>query len=210
MAMLQEQRMDAEPDPGKKWKLACELNRELARLRREDHHTAQRALARERSERQQARQAQADAELTAKRERQRQAAVYYARLQEKLLAEKLGGGDFGLEIARTLLELRHDLPAGHLQTTPLDPKEARFQNEHPHWTPEQMRDEVLQAGYGETLAGGGEQSRVALAEKRFEMNKTDIQARALEICLNESKPFPAVQEMFQATFRALHKVRGEI
>lgn len=99
--------------------------------------------------------------------------------------------------------------------------ERRLIAEHPDWTKDQVREEVLKRTYLLSLATGDfsegrNAARQDLAERRFQFEKEQAaetrksdQQRALEYCLEESKRWPDVQELFKSAFAALKSAKGK-
>lgn len=141
-----------------------------------------------------------------------------SRPQADLWAEILAEFNLRLSSDSELNQFRdwlHDQDRRDTQSARAKENEARIKAEHPDWTLDQLRGEVLKQSYLETLAAGDFKlglktvaqdvnvKRVALDEaKVLEAMKTG-QASALEFCLEEAREFPAVQELFRQAFAAL-------
>lgn len=61
---------------------------------------------------------------------------------------------------------------------------------------------------GQTKAAFKERE-LAMAEQKFAETKKDEQTKALELCLEDAKAYPAVQELFKAAFSALRKAKAK-
>lgn len=98
--------------------------------------------------------------------------------------------------------------------------ERRLIAEHPDWSLDQVREEVLKQSYFETLASGdfklglktvtGELKANAQADdrQRYQDAKRSEEEKALSFCLEQSQAFPDVVAAFKAAFAALKKAKG--
>ena len=59
---------------------------------------------------------------------------------------------------------------------------------------------------GQTKAAFKERE-LTIEEQKFAESKKDEQTKALELCLEDAKAYPAVQELFKAAFSALRKAK---
>jgi len=73
---------------------------------------------------------------------------------------------------------------------------------------DRLTNTFLQFISGETKAKFKERE-VTLAEQKAAESKKDNQTKALEYCLEEAKPYPAVQEKFRDAFAALKKAKAK-
>lgn len=71
---------------------------------------------------------------------------------------------------------------------------------------DQLTNTVLSVESAKTKAAFKERE-IALAEQKYLETKKDEQTKALELCLEEAKGFPDVQELFKAAFAALKKAK---
>ena len=119
LARLATTLLEKETDPEKRWKRLSELHRDLSRLRRDDHRAVRTLIKRQNwirktdREDEEARK-RAESELI-----ERHCAPFLAQAQLAPMAESLGGGELGLDIAAYILELRKGLPQGSLGRKPL-------------------------------------------------------------------------------------------
>ena len=73
---------------------------------------------------------------------------------------------------------------------------------------DQLTNTVLNCISAQTKANFKERE-VTLAEQKAAETKKDEQTKALELCLDEARKFPAVQELFRAAFAALKKAKAK-
>lgn len=107
------------------------------------------------------------------------------------------------------------------QAERMQENERRLKEEHPDWSLDQVREEVLRQSYFETLATGNFQNlglKAVTTELKANAQKADQQRyldakrsdeeKALSLCLEDAKAYPEVQELFKAAFTALKKAKG--
>ncbi|HUB87498.1 MAG TPA: hypothetical protein VMB22_06365 [Verrucomicrobiae bacterium] len=102
-------RLEKETDPEKRWKIICEAHRELSQLRRDDHRAVRTFIKRERWNRQVAREDEEAEKREEKEEIKRRVDRYFAIHEQSLLAECLGGGEYGKKWADWLVRVQHGL-----------------------------------------------------------------------------------------------------
>lgn len=98
--------------------------------------------------------------------------------------------------------------------------ERRLIEQHPDWSLDRVREEVIRQSYFQTLAVGdfklglktvtGELKSKAheAEERRYQESKRSDEEKALALCLEQARPYPEVQEMFKAAFAALKKAKA--
>ncbi|HEX4644310.1 MAG TPA: hypothetical protein VH598_01750 [Verrucomicrobiae bacterium] len=101
-------------DPRERWDLLRQALQELVRLRKEDHKAAHLAMDRERREIESRREREEDEKRKKEEIKFRATAPHRAVLKVGPLAQMYGGGEAGLHLAVTRLEIEHDLERGSL------------------------------------------------------------------------------------------------
>jgi hypothetical protein len=94
--------------PEKRWQRLCQLNREIALLRRHDHQAARLALEQERWQHQLHQEAKAEQAHQQAAQKQELIDLVRSAGQKQLDATLLGGGDHGQKLAELIHRLRHD------------------------------------------------------------------------------------------------------
>lgn len=99
--------------------------------------------------------------------------------------------------------------------------ERRLKEQHPDWTIDEIRQEVLRQSYLESLGAGNFKQGLATVAvetkakklvndaRRYEDAKRSDEEKALSLCLEDAKQFPEVQQMFRDAFAALKKARSK-
>jgi hypothetical protein len=111
--------LETETEPEKRWRRLCEVHRELSRLRQDDHRAVRTIIKREQWARKTSREDEEDEKRAQSELIERHCAPLLAQPQLDAMAESLGGGELGLDIAAYILELRKGLPQGALGRNPL-------------------------------------------------------------------------------------------
>lgn len=106
------------------------------------------------------------------------------------------------------------------QAERMEENERRIRDAHPGWSLDQVREEVLKQSYYEASATGDwklglktvdkdlKAKAQATEEERYRDARRTDEEKALSLCLDEAKQFPAVQELFKQAFAALRKAKG--
>jgi len=108
--------LEPETDPEKRWKRLCEIHRELAHLRRDDHRAVRTAIQRERWHWEKLREAKAEGQREQQASKERSIDLLLAQRRKQDFAEGLfGGGESGRYNAELLHRLKFDLPLDDLE-----------------------------------------------------------------------------------------------
>jgi len=100
-----------------------------------------------------------------------------------------------------------------------DEEERRILSEHPDWTKQQVREDLLRRFYNraratgdsklglKTVAGDMKTEALAFEKEKFQESKKSQAEKALELCLEEARKYPEVQQLFKDAFAALKKAQ---
>ena len=102
--------LEKETEPEKRWKLVCEVNRELSRLRCDADRAARTFIKRDRWNREMERQDVEDVKREKKEEIKRLRGMLFSVLQKKTMSDLFGGGEQGNKMAEMLHRIKFDLP----------------------------------------------------------------------------------------------------
>lgn len=103
------------------------------------------------------------------------------------------------------------------KATDLKEREERIIEENKDWPLDRVREKVLQEAYFSTLTNKdfktGLQTVNAhcrvesneLSQRRYDDSKRAAEAKAMQFCLDETRDYPEVQELFKQAFAALEK-----
>lgn len=103
------QKLDEIADPKERWRQLQEILRELWRLRSEDHQGKRLQLQQERWEHEIERQNLENERCLEQEEKDRLVDLFFAKHSESLMAQTLGGGEYGEKWADWLVRVRHGL-----------------------------------------------------------------------------------------------------
>lgn len=103
------QKLDEIADPKERWRQLQEILRELWRLRSEDHQGKRLQLQQERWEHEIERQNLENERRLEQEEKDRLVDLFFAKHSESLMAQTLGGGEYGEKWADWLVRVRHGL-----------------------------------------------------------------------------------------------------
>jgi hypothetical protein len=109
--------LEKETDPEKRWKIICEVHRELSQLRRDDHRAVRNFIKRKRWNRETEREDEEEEKRRKQDRKQRLREMCFSVLQKKTMAEMFGGGDYGEKMAEMLHRIEFDLPLEDLIDT---------------------------------------------------------------------------------------------
>jgi hypothetical protein len=121
--------LEAEPDLERRWARLQEVNRELSRLRREDHQAVRAQIERAAWQKEQEAAEKEAALHPDQEERQLICSGYLAKLEIPEMTRKFGADERGRQIAGFVLEVQHNLPTGMLDPLPAEAESWRSPEE---------------------------------------------------------------------------------
>ncbi len=107
--------------------------------------------------------------------------------------------------------------AARLQAVTLALSEEDIQEEHPDWPLNKVREELLSNAYKwskemedfntgfKTISAHCRTQTADLNERRYEDSKRSDEEKAMQFCLDATRDYPEVQELFKQAFAALEK-----
>jgi hypothetical protein len=109
--------LEKETDPEKRWKIICEVHRELSQLRRDDHRAVRNFIKRDRWNREMEREDEEEEKRRKQERKERLREMCFSVLQKKTMTDLFGGGEYGEKIAEMLHRIEFDLPLKDLFDT---------------------------------------------------------------------------------------------
>jgi len=103
-------RLEEETDPEKRWQIICEVHRELSQMRRDDHRAVRTGIKRERWSRQMEREEEEELERLEQENKKHLIDICFSQMQNRLVAEGFGGGEYGKKMAELIHRIKFDLP----------------------------------------------------------------------------------------------------
>jgi hypothetical protein len=102
--------LEKETDPEKRWKLFCEVHRELSQLRRDGHRAVRTFIKRDRWNRETEREDEEEEKRLDREHKQRLIDMCFAPMHNQTVAVGFGGGEYGKMMADLLHHIKFDLP----------------------------------------------------------------------------------------------------